>query len=119
MTKPEIVAYYCPNNPDVADAFRWKNVRCDSRSCDCTRDALIRLTDYERLQAEAERLQAANAINMPGLLEDLDEALEELELRGRHDDRGYQLLRAWYSEMRRVTRVVDAALAQQGKEGEC
>lgn len=88
--------------------------------------------DHERLQAETERLQAAraadrariklleaaNAINMPGLLDDLDEALEEIALRGRQDDYGYQQLRAWYSKMRRVTRTIDEALAQQGKEGE-
>ena len=85
-------------------------------------EPLIRLTDHEAARAADKariaELEAANAINMPGLLDDLDEALEEIALRGRQDDYGYQQLRAWYSKMRRVTRTVDAALSQQGKEGE-
>lgn len=110
MTKPEIVAYYCPNNPDVADAFRWKNVRCDSRSCDCTRDALIRLTDHERLQAEAERLQAARAADKARIMV-LEAALSGL-LSSLTDEDGL---------LEHVEPVINAraALAQQGKEGEC
>jgi hypothetical protein len=84
-------------------------------------DKLIRLSDHERIsaadKARIEILELANAINMPGLLEDLDAALEDLELHGRHGDQGYKQLRAWYNEIRRVTRSIDAALAQQGKEG--
>lgn len=77
-----------------------------------------RTGERDHALARIAELEAANAINMPGLLDDLDEALEEIALRGRQDDYGYQQLRAWYSKMRRVTRAVDEALAQQGKEGE-
>lgn len=50
-SKPEVVAYYCPNNPDAADAFSWKNTRCDSRICDCTMQPLIRLADHDSAAA--------------------------------------------------------------------
>lgn len=121
MNKPEIVGYLGRRvGPFDATFYRCKSsAHPDDVSW---LKPLIRLSDHEAERAADKariaELEAALSINMPKLLDSLSEALEELELHGRHSDRGYQRLRAWYSEMRRVTRVVDAALSQQGKEGE-
>jgi len=97
MILPDMEPNY--TNRDVADLWEsWQAARAADK-------------------ARIEILESANVINMPGLLEDLDVALEDLELHGRHSDQGYQQLRAWYNEIRRVTRSLKAALAQQGKEG--
>ena len=50
--KPEVVAYRRPEDGATLDAA-WMNEYCDDYT-----QPLIRLTDHERLQAEAERLQA-------------------------------------------------------------
>ena len=69
-------------------------------------------------KARIAELEAALSIDLPKLLDRLDEALEDIELHGRHSDRGYHQLSGWYKNARRITSAIDAALAQQGKEGE-
>tara|TARA_R110001606_G_scaffold380609_1_gene541222 strand:- start:729 stop:1121 length:393 start_codon:yes stop_codon:yes gene_type:complete len=82
---------------------------------------LIRLTDHEAARAADKariaELEAALSIDLPKLLDRLDEALEDIELHGRHSDRGYHQLSGWYKNARRITSAIDAALAQQGKDG--
>ena len=83
-------------------------------------EPLIRLTDLEASRAADKariaELEAALSIDLPKLLDRLDEALEDIELHGRHSDRGYHQLSGWYKNARRITSAIDAALAQHGKE---
>lgn len=74
--------------------------------------------DAMRQRAEkAEREAALNlAEGLRALLPDLDDALEDLELHGCHDQQGYRKLKDWFRKVEIHTRVIDAALAKQAKD---
>lgn len=53
-----------------------------------------------------------NLRGLKALLPDLDEALEQLEMHGRHSDQGYRKLKDWYRKVALATKAIDAALAE-------
>ena len=123
IDKPEIVAWICQHEDtgtvDFVDTqqiewgFEKNNPRIQVIA------PLIRLSDHDAARAaDKERiaeLEAVNAINMPSLLDDLDCALEDLELFGMHSNQGYKRLKAWYKAVHQITNNLDAVLAQQGE----
>ena len=75
MNKPEVIAYRCSDLEDP-DIGHWLDDDAWNVPFALT-EPLIRLTDHERLQAEAERLQAARAADKARIAE-LEVALSEL-----------------------------------------
>ena len=53
----------------------------------------------------------AELVELKSLLPELDDALEDLELHGRHADQGYRKLKDWYRKIALITGRIDAKLA--------
>ena len=66
---------------------------------------------HEDAKIGADRPNVADA--MKALLPQLDEALESLEIHGRHSDQGYRRLREWYRKMAKLTDEYDRATNTQ------
>jgi hypothetical protein len=64
----------------------------------------------EGLRAEVEKLCATAGLQK--LLPELDDALEELELHGRHSDQGYRKLKDWYRKTALACTAIDAAMGK-------
>ena len=72
----------------------------------------------QQLKAEIEQLKAENAelkaqAELQALLPELDEALEDLEIWGRHSDQGYRKLKDWYRKVSLACRDIDRAKAKE------
>jgi hypothetical protein len=65
----------------------------------------------EKLKAEVEALRQAAGLAV--LLPQLDEALEDLELYGRHADQGYRKLKDWYRKVKLACAAIDAAMGKE------
>ncbi len=61
------------------------------------------------LRAELETVALIKALKE--LLPDLDDALEDLEIWGRHSDQGYRKLKDWYRKILLSTKQIDSTLA--------
>jgi hypothetical protein len=64
--------------------------------------------EIERLKGECEALRATS--DLKALLPDLGDALEDLELHGRHSDQGYRKLKDWYRKVALAYRVIDGPM---------
>jgi len=103
-SKPEVVAWralHCSGDWTLREAPTLPSTGLYTGDI----EGLIRLSDHERLQAEAERLQAARAEDKA--------RIEELEAALRLIGRDARKLTS-----AGVMAIADAALAQQGKEGD-
>lgn len=72
----------------------------------------------QKVQAERDQLKAENAelkaqAGLQALLPELDEALEDLEIWGRHSDQGYRKLKDWYRKVSLACRNVDIASTKE------
>ena len=116
-SKPEVVAYGWEHRGRHAcvDPAYAEQLMSDGEQV----YALIRLTDHEKLQAETERLQAERAADkariaeLEALLDDLRDSIVDNE-NVAHVDGDDRLVQYYRDQIARI----DAALAQQGKEGE-
>ena len=57
------------------------------------------------------RPQDAGLVELKTILPALDDALETLEMHGRHSDQGYRQLKDWYRKIAGITARIDAKLA--------
>lgn len=57
----------------------------------------------------------AELVALKDLLPALDNALEDLELHGRHSDQGYRKLKDWYRKVALITDRIEAKLAELQK----
>lgn len=87
-----------------------ENERLKADSKDVWGLAQSRAETIDLLMAEVSTLKAS--ASLAEFLPQLDEALEDLELHGRHDDQGYRKLKDWY---RKVLLAIKES--QRGKEG--
>lgn len=69
-----------------------------------TRERNSARAQASKLKAENEALRAT--VDLQKLLPELDEALEDLELHGRHSDQGYRKLKDWYRKIALAYRVI-------------
>jgi hypothetical protein len=60
------------------------------------------------LRAEQRRNHRLATLAIKTTLSELDEALESLEIWGRHSDQGYRKLKDWYRKMGLATKAIDA-----------
>jgi hypothetical protein len=75
-----------------------------------TKEPLMTVAQHNRIMAAAK--PDADLIALKALLPTLDNALEDLELHGRHGDQGYRELKEWYRKMAVATARIDAALTK-------
>lgn len=66
--------------------------------------------EVRRLKAEVESLQLRATLDLQKLLPGLSDALEDLEMHGRHSDQGYRKLQDWYRKMEMSYRVLSAPM---------
>ncbi|MFB6402873.1 hypothetical protein [Pseudomonas putida] len=85
---------------DGADAFGLAQGRADT---------------IDQLKAENEALR--KSAGLAAILPQLDEALEDLELHGRHTDQGYRKLKDWYRKVKLACDSIDAAMAKETSHG--
>ncbi len=123
-SKPEVVAYL------NFGALTGEPIACNDCWSELASEPLIRLTDHERLQAEAERLQAdheAERAADKARIAELEAALSDVERDAARyrwlcsagpgfDSRPFVVLLDLDSTKSDVDTAIDAALAQQGKE---
>lgn len=75
---------------------------------------LTLIAERDKLKAENEALFAL--ANLRDLLPDLDDALEDLEIHGRHTDQGYRQLKDWYRKVALKCKAYDAAFNKQSSD---
>jgi len=123
MSKPEVVAYMWEHRGRHAcvDRAYAEQLMDDGEQV----APLIRLTDHERLQAEAERLQAdheaeraADKARIAELTEALKSAREMVSDWGAYASEYFREKHGLEKDLAELDATIDAALAQQGKEGE-
>ena len=71
----------------------------------------------ERDQLKAENEALRKSAGLAAILPQLDEALEDLELHGRHTDQGYRKLKDWYRKVKLACDSIDAAMAKETSHG--
>jgi len=117
MSKPEIVAYlwWVRGLCAFVDPAYAEQLMDDGEQV----EPIIRLTDHERLQAEAERLQAARAADK-ARIEELTEALksarEMVSDWGAYASEYFREKHGLEKDLAELDATIDAALAQQGEE---
>lgn len=73
-------------------------------------------TRINRLEQRHQADQVARGVaELKALLPALDDALEDLELHGRHSDQGYRKLKDWYRKAELITDRIDDALLNGGR----
>jgi hypothetical protein len=75
--------------------------------------AMLETAQSERDQLKAEVEVLRQAAGLAVLLPQLDEALEDLELYGRHADQGYRQLKDWYRKVKLACAAIDAAMGKE------
>lgn len=74
---------------------------------------LCATVEQERDQLKAENEALRKSAGLAAILPQLDEALEDLELHGRHTDQGYRKLKDWYRKVKLACDSIDAAMAKE------
>ncbi|WP_158891967.1 MULTISPECIES: ead/Ea22-like family protein [unclassified Pseudomonas] len=67
----------------------------------------------ERDQLKAENAELKAQAELQVLLPELDEALEDLEIWGRHSDQGYRKLKDWYRKVSVACKSIDQAMTKE------
>lgn len=70
-----------------------------------------RVVEARELQAQVDQLKSQAGLQV--LLPELDEALEDLEMHGRHSDQGYRKLKDWYRKVSIACRDIDQAMNKE------
>lgn len=70
-----------------------------------------RVVEARELQAQVDQLKSQAGLQV--LLPELDEALEDLEMHGRHSDQGYRKLKDWYRKVTIACRDIDQAMNKE------
>ena len=108
----------------LAENERWSQnyehliVQHMPRTGDGCQEGWSRVVEARELQAQVDQLKAENAelkaqAGLQVLLPELDEALEDLEIWGRHSDQGYRKLKDWYRKVSLACRDIDRAKAKE------
>ncbi|MBD1555239.1 ead/Ea22-like family protein [Pseudomonas typographi] len=71
--------------------------------------AMLETAYLERDTLKAENEALRSTAELRDLLPDLDDALENLEVHGRHSDEGYRKLKDWYRRVGQACKAIDAA----------
>ncbi|MFV3387224.1 hypothetical protein ACNFCJ_17655 [Pseudomonas sp. NY15364] len=107
-----------------AEALRAENGRLREDHDKAWRHAGVNAENVAALSSQLEAARGLLVADLQKLLPELDDALEDLELHGCHDQQGYRKLKDWFRKVEIQTRKLDSALTtthapeEQAEQGE-